>query len=245
VGEVAGRGEGREDDEALLTLFEAITSRSPDVTARVIESSRALLNRPIRIGATRESAHGYFLVAIRHHVYAGDTALHVAAAAHRLAVVELLVGEAVDVRARNRRGAEPLHYAADGSPGADYWNSAAQADVVTYLIEAGADPNALDKSGVAPIHRAVRTRSAAAVVALIEHGADARLMNATGSTPLHLAVQTTGRSNAGSEAAKDEQRRIITVLLEHGAHPSDTDAKGTTVAAVARSHWVRTLLGDL
>ena len=81
--------------------------------------------------------------------------------------------------------------------------------IVARLIRAGADPNALDKSGVAPLHRAVRNRCAAAVRALIEGGADPRLPNKSGSTPLHLAVQNTGRSDSGSEAAKDEQSRVI------------------------------------
>src|SRR5438477_13191311 len=104
-----------------------------------------------------------------------------------------------------------------------------------YLVEAGADPNALDKSGVAALHRAVRTRSSEAVLALIEHGADPRLMNKSGSTPLHLAVQNTGRSDSGSDAAKEEQRRVIAVLLEHGASPTDQDAHGKNVAAAASS----------
>jgi ankyrin repeat protein len=55
-----------------------------------------------------------------------------------------------------------------GSPG---WNPAAQAATIAYLIEAGADPNARDKSQVAPLHRAVRTRCAAAVGALLDGGA--------------------------------------------------------------------------
>ena len=67
-------------------------------------------------------------------------------------------------------------------------------------------------------------------------------MNKTGSTPLHLAVQNTGRSDSGSEAAKDGQRRIIVFLLEHGASPTDADAKGKTVAAAASSDWIRELL---
>src|SRR5206468_4377297 len=116
----------------------------------------------------------------------------------------------------------------DGSPGAEYWDPAAQREVVTYLIKAGADPNALDKSGVAPLHRAVRTRSSGAVSALIKNGADSTLINKSGSTPLHLAVQNTGRSDSGSDAAKDGQRRIISLLLEHGASPTDTDANGKT-----------------
>ena len=117
--------------------------------------------------------------------------------------------------------------------------------MVARLIRAGADPNALDKSGVAPLHRAVRTRCSAAVGTLIENGADPRLINKSGSTPLHLAVQNSGRSDSGSEAAKDEQSRIITLLLGHGASPTDADAKGKTVAAAASSDWIRQLLGIL
>jgi ankyrin repeat protein len=67
-------------------------------------------------------------------------------------------------------------------------------------------------------------------------------MNKSGSTPLHLAVQNTGKSNSGSDTAKEEQRRIIVLLLEHGASPTDVDANGKTVATAASSDWVRRLL---
>ena len=196
------------------------------------------------VGASRADPDTYFLATIRHHVYAGDTALHVAAATHHRAAVELLVRAGADARARNRRGAEPIHYAADGRPGTDRWDPVAQAEVIALLIEAGADPDAMDASGVAPLHRAVRTRASLAVRALIDRGADARLPNRSGSTPLHLAVQSTGRSGAGSDSAKDEQRRIVALLLEHGAHPTDTDANGITVVARATSGWIRALLDD-
>jgi ankyrin repeat protein len=231
------------DDGALLALFGAIASRDTVEIARRLDASPDLARRPIEVGATRQDPETYFLVAIGHYVYAGDTALHVAASAHQREVARSLVMRGAGVRARNRRGAEPLHYAADGSPGAEHWDPVAQRDVITYLIEAGADPDALDKSGVAPLHRAVRTRCAAAVEALIEHGADPLLMNKSGSTPLHLAVQTTGRSNSGADAAKSEQARIIAFLLGHGAAPTDADANGKTVAAAASSHWIRDLLG--
>jgi ankyrin repeat protein len=234
---------GPDDEAVLLALFDAIASPRATDVARLLEPSPDLASRPIQIGASRQDPDTYFLEAIRHHVYAGDTALHIAAAAHQIAAVRVLLQHGADARARNRRGAEPLHYAADGRPGADSWDPAAQADVITALIGAGADANALDKSGVAPIHRAVRTRSASAVGALIAHGADPLLMNKSGSTPLHLAVQSTGRSDAGSEAAKDQQGRIIALLLEHGARATDRDAKGTTVAAAATSDWIRNLLG--
>jgi Ankyrin repeats (3 copies)/Ankyrin repeat len=240
VPKTGGRGS---DDGALLALFDAIASGDQLEIERRLESSRGLASCPIHTGASRQDAETYFLAAIRHYVYAGDTALHIAAAAHQRELAESLVGRGADVRARNRRGAEPLHYAADGSPGADHWDPVAQREVITHLVEAGADPNVLDKSGVAPLHRAVRTRCSAAVGAIIENGADPLLMNKSGSTPLHLAVQNTGRSDSGSEVAKDEQRRIIAVLLGHGARPTDADANGRSVAAAATSDWVRDLLG--
>ena len=120
--------------------------------------------------------------------------------------------------------------------------SNAQRELISFLIDAGADPNALDKSGVAPLHRAVRDRCSGGVSAFIDNGANPLLMNKSGSTPLHLAVQNTGKSHSGSDAAKEEQHRIILLLLEHGAKSSDFDAKGKTVAAAASSDWIRQLL---
>ncbi len=142
----------------------------------------------------------------------GDTALHVAAGAYRPAIVRTLTGLGADVCARNRRGAEPLHYAADGRPGSRAWNPTAQAATIASLVEAGADPNATDRSGVTPLHRAVRTRSAAAVRALLDGGADARQPNARGSTPLHLATRASGRSGSGSPESKAQQLEIVRLL---------------------------------
>ena len=233
----------RPDDGALMALFRAIAAPDDIEVTRRLDGSHDLATCPIRVGASREDAETCFLPSIRHYVYSGDTALHIAAAAHRRELVESLVTRGADVRARNRRGAEPLHYAADGSPDAPLGVAVAQRDVITFLVRSGADPNALDSSGVAPLHRAVRNRCSASVRALVDNGADPLLMNKSGSTPLHLAVQNTGKSNSGSEAAKDEQGQIIVFLLGRGASPTDADAKGKTVAASATSAWIRDLLG--
>jgi hypothetical protein len=232
------------DDRALLAFFGAIASRDRIEVVRLLDSSPRLASRPIRIAADRTDGETYFLTAIRHYVYAGDTALHLAAAAYQRELAEALVAKGADVRARNRRGAEPLHYAADGGPNTEHWDPAAQQEVIACLIAAGADPNALDKSGVAPLHRAVRNRCSAAASALIDNGADPRLTNKSGSTPLHLAVQNTGKSNSGSDAAKEEQGRLIALLLRHGASPTEVDANGRSVAAAATSDWVRRLLDN-
>jgi ankyrin repeat protein len=230
------------DEAALLAFLRLIVSRDDAEVGRMLESLPALAATTVRGGATREDPYTYWFEEIRHHVYAGDTALHVAAAAFRPAATTSLIAKGADVRARNRRGAEPLHYAADGSDAGADSDPGAQRAVIEHLITAGADPNALDKSGVAPLHRAVRTRSTSAVGALLDNGADLRLGNKQGSTPLHLAVQNTGASNSGSAEAKAHQHEIIVLLLQRGARAPDVDAKGKTVAAAATSDWIRELL---
>jgi len=189
-------------------------------------------------GATRQNASEFFFEEIRHYVYAGDTALHMAAAAFQRPVARLLVQTGANCRARNRRGAEPLHYAAD----ANHWQPVAQRNVVEYLIEAGADPNAVDKSGVPPLHRAVRTRASAAVQALLSGGARVDLRNASGSTALHLAVQNTGRGGSGSARARREQEKIITMLLGAGARAGDKDGNGRSVRDAASNDRIRAFL---
>ena len=176
-----------------------------------------LAEAPALARAVVETGGDVFFDEITHYAYGGDTALHMAAAAYEVPIARELVSKGANVRARNRRGAEPLHYAADGIPGSRSWDPDAQAAVVRFLIDAGADPNAVDKSGVAPLHRAVRTRSTAAVRALLDGGADVRLRNKRGSTPLQLAMQDTGRGGAGSDEAREEQAAIVQLLLDHGA----------------------------
>jgi ankyrin repeat protein len=206
--------------------------------SRRLTDTPALATTSSEVGATRQGVFNFFVADIRHYLYRGDTALHMAAAAFRRPVVQLLVAHGANCRARNRRGAEPLHYAAD----ANHWNPAAQAETIEYLTSVGANPNAVDGSGVAPLHRAVRTRSLAAVRALVDAGADPRQPNKAGSTPLHLAVQPTGRGGSGSQEARQQQIGIISLLLERGAKPSDRDGSGKQVYEAATSDWIRDLL---
>jgi ankyrin repeat protein len=180
-------------------------------------SRRGCSRRHLEQGATRLEAIDYYLDQINHYVYAGDTALHVAAASYQPALGRALTKGGADVSARNRRGAQPLHYAADGSPGSAHWNPDAQAATVAYLIEAGADPNAIDGNGVTPLHRAVRTRCAAAVSALLDGGADPHHQNSHGSTPMTLATQNSGRGGSGSPESKAQQQEVVRLLELRGA----------------------------
>jgi hypothetical protein len=198
----------------LMTLIRAIIVGDDAATLRFLVASPALVTARLEDGATRQSAKAHYLDEIEHYAYAGDTALHMAAAAYREPLARRLIAAGADIRARNRRGAEPLHYAVDGAPGSRRWNPQAQAATVACLIEAGADPNAVDQGGVTPLHRAVRNRCAAAVRALLDGGADPRRKKKSGSTPMQLATQNTGRGGSGSPEAKSQQEEIVR-LLEH------------------------------
>jgi ankyrin repeat protein len=207
--------DGRDTD--LWQLLRAIATGDTSKASQVLAAFPRLALEPSPIGATRDSSKPYYFKEIEHYVYAGDTALHIAAAGYRTDIAKELVSHGADVSARNRRGAQPIHYASIGQPGSETWAPRAQAAIVAYLLRAGADPNAADKSGVTPLHRAVRTRCAAAVRVLLANGADPRRKNGSGSTPLHLAVHNTGRGGSGTAAASEQQREIIRLLVEQGA----------------------------
>lgn len=223
-----------------LDFVRIVVGGDIDDVSRRLAAQPALATTPSDVGATRQGPSTFFFPDIAHYLYQGDTALHMAAAAFRRRVAELLIESGADCRAKNRRGAEPLHYAAD----ANRWEPVAQAETISYLISIGADPNALDSTGVAPLHRAVRTRSLAAVRALLDGGANSRLPNKAGSTPLHLAVQPTGRSGSGSALAHEQQGDIVRLLLERGARMTDRNRQGKDVHHAVTSERIRALLNE-
>ena len=231
---------GQDQDSFLLELVRAIFRNDASRVTKLLKQSPDLAREHLTVGASRDVEADFYFKEIDHYLYAGDTALHAAARAYRTDISGILLEHGADLKAKNRRGAEPLHYASDGGPGLNSWDPKAQAEMISFLIQAGANPNALDKSGVAPIHRAVRQRCATAVNALLDNGAQVRLKNKRGSTPLHLAVQNTGRGGSGSPEAKSHQQEIIQTLLKRGATPRDRDRKGKTVIECIRADWIRT-----
>ena len=192
-------------DAALLALMRQIAAGDRAAVARTLKDLPDLASSGLTRGATRAGTQGLFLDAIRRVLYAGDTALHVAAAAHDASTARLLVKLGAHVNAPNRRGATPLHSAAVGAPGALQWKPRAQVATIDALIRAGAVVNSHEPGGATPLHRAVRTRSSAAVAALLRHGADP-----AGTET--LVRFNTGRSGSGSPAAKAELEKIVRLL---------------------------------
>jgi hypothetical protein len=180
---------------------------------------------------------------IFHWIYAGDTALHLAAAGYRLEIIRLLLAVGADPNAAaNDRRSSPLHYAADGFITGPAWDAERQVATLRCLIDNGANIHLQDKNGATPLHRAVRTRCAAAVKFLLDVGSDPTLPNKPGSTPFHLAVQNSGRGGSGAEEAIRAQREIIEEFLSCGVSTKLNDGKGKSVVDCARSTWIRELL---
>jgi hypothetical protein len=203
-------------DRDLLTFMWATSDGDRAATTRLFAATPELATARLVTGGTRQTAEQFFLTHIRLQLYTGDTALHVAAASYDTTLARKLVAAGADLRARNRRGAEPIHAAMRGGPGSSSWDPEQQATVIRYLIEAGADPEAAATGGVTPLLRAVRNRCSAAVRVLLDAGVDPKLRNDHGSSALDLARVTSGRPGTGLPEAKAEQARIIS-MLEGGA----------------------------
>jgi hypothetical protein len=86
-------------DAALMALVRAIVGDAA-AALRLLAGSPALASARFEVGATREAAKAYYLDAIQHYVYAGDTALHIAAAAYRREIVRKLIAMGADVPSR-------------------------------------------------------------------------------------------------------------------------------------------------
>ena len=100
-------------DTCLVDLLRVIASGDTARAVQMLDGSRALATQRAVSGASAQAAESCFLAEIMHYFYAGDTALHIAAASYDAELAEHLLGLGADYAARNRRGAEPLHYASD------------------------------------------------------------------------------------------------------------------------------------
>src|SRR6266446_5767141 len=91
---------------------------------------------------------------IFHWIYAGDTALHLAAAGYRVEIVRLLLAAGADPNAAaNHRCSTPLHYAADGFINGPAWTPKRQVETICCLLDSGANIHGQDKNGATPLHR--------------------------------------------------------------------------------------------
>jgi RNA polymerase sigma factor (sigma-70 family) len=153
-----------------ILLFIAI--RDGDRTA----VERLLANDPSLVHATEDWSTDESLAAGLQFTFGGTASpLIRAAQAGDLAIVRLLA----------ERGARVCDACACAGAESPLWSATVtgSADVVDYLLDAGADPNAAAFAGATPLHVAVQRGHDGLVPRLLAAGADPRLTDAYGRTP--------------------------------------------------------------
>lgn len=194
-------------------LMWAVSQKHPDVV-------KVLLTHRADIHARSETwsqvmavpPHGY-LEYNRSIPAGGETALMFAARVGDLASAKLLVAAGANVNDADAWGVSATSLAAHSGYG----------EVVEFLLEKGADPNAA-KPGFSALHEAIMRRDEKMVSALLAHGADA-------NAPLRTWTPTrrsSGDFNFAPElvgampfwlAARFSEPGVMRLLLRHGADP--------------------------
>lgn len=121
------------------------------------------------------------------------------------------------------KGADPGQAGTEGLPlcAAAAWD---RVEVISALLEAGADVNGVEADGWQPLLWAAANGNADAARTLIEAGASVEAANTNGDTPLTLAAR---RGALG----------VVRVLLEAGASPETYDGDGDSPLDIA-ADWV-------
>ncbi|MBA3700409.1 MAG: ankyrin repeat domain-containing protein [Planctomycetes bacterium] len=159
-----------------------------------------------------------------------------------LPVVEA-AAEVIDVHARDSLDWTKLHSAA----------SLGKAELITLLLDKGADINAKAKDGSAPLHLAVKRSHPVAVKLLFARGANPSAKDQEGNSPLHVASElyvpdmlkvltdlgamVNARNNENWTplhlAANRGKREVVEYLLSAGADINAVAANGWTPLKVA------------
>ena len=222
-----------ENARGQTALMWAVAERHADVVKLLIEHGadiRARSNvqrRFVRMSNLLAGSAAYTNAAVAEEDQGGFTPLLFAARDGDLESARLLVAAGADVNDTAPSGRSALIVATHSG----------QSAVAAFLLDKGADPNAIG-AGYTALHAAVLRGDLESVKVLVRAGADpnARLMKATavrrrsidwamnqswvGATPFWLA-------------AKFAEITLVRVLLEHGADPFVTNSLGTTALMAA------------
>jgi ankyrin repeat protein len=180
----------------------------------------------------------------------GTRPLSHAARNGHLEMVDLLLARGAPINARNLAGATALYFAAERG----------RIAVAQRLIERGADVKLTGRSGLSPVAAAAYAGSDAIVEMLLAHGADARAPDDTGKPPVVYAaararldivkrllaqhVDVNARyandltllmwaAGPDEKVAEADAIKMVTYLLDVGAHIDDRDARGRTALMIA------------
>jgi len=103
----------------------------------MLTASPALASASVDTGANRRDAATYYLDEINHYVYAGDTALHIAAAAYEARLVRTLIDGGADPKRTNKSGSTPMQLATQptGRGGTGSTDAKGQQALMVELLE--------------------------------------------------------------------------------------------------------------
>jgi uncharacterized protein len=214
--------------EVSLTLFSAVDANCIALATELLDHGASVDARD-RLGAKPLS--------------------HAARSGH-LEMVDLLLARGAPIDARNLAGATALYFAAE----------AGHPSIAQRLIERGADVKLTGRSGISPIAAAAYAGNDEIVAALLAHGADERAPDETGKPPMIYAaagarldivkrllarnIDVNARypndltvlmwaSGPDEQAPEAQAVRVVSFLLDAGAHLDDRDARGRTALMIA------------
>lgn len=144
-------------------------------------------------------------------------------------VVHMLERQIVDVNSSDENHLTALHHAA----------MHLKPEIITVLIQHGADPNAYDmKGGFTPVHWVVINsnpemsdinRIEECLESLARGGCNINSRDFNQATPLHFA-------------ARKDDKMVVDALMKLGADPNSVDVLGRSCASVAKSEETKILI---
>jgi ankyrin repeat protein len=167
-----------------------------------------------------------------------------------LEMADLLLARGAPINARNLAGATALYFAAEGG----------HTPIAQRLIERGADAKLAGRSGISPVAAAAYAGNDAIVEALLAGGADERAPDETGKPPIVYAaagarldivkrllarnIDINARypndltllmwaSGPDEKAPEAQAIKVVSYLLDAGAHIDDRDDRGRTALMIA------------
>jgi ankyrin repeat protein len=194
-------------------LMWAASQKHPDVVKALLAHGADLSLRSEKWSQVMAvPPHGY--MPYNREIPAGDeTALLFAARVGDLDSTKLLVSAGANVNDADAWGVSAVTLAAHAGFG----------DVVEFLLDKGADPNAM-KAGFAPLHEAIMRRDDKMVAALVAHGADVNAPLKTwtptrrSSDDWNFAPELVGATPFWL-AARFAEPRVMSMLVKRGADP--------------------------